>query len=291
MGVNNTCNDCNEDGKPLMILVGWLGCKIKYLKRYAELYKSLGYDVVTRIPNPSTVVMASLPSDRIKPPSFFFRSMDQLANDTLDEICSRQCSHMVMQFFSNAGSFLWEAISDKITAAPSTASSTLILGKLVGVIFDSGPVDFSSNDELIYNAIAFCSSGDRKQLDHYLISREIKYGFHEETKNRRHRAKEFWAKMKNHKILLPHFYICSKDDKLTPYDSLSDLIRHGEKMRGKGLVHSCVFDHSMHCQHLQEYPNEYKKCITMFLDFCQHQHKNVSTHEKLTARTSILSRL
>jgi Eukaryotic protein of unknown function (DUF829) len=37
--------------RPLVVLAGWLGGRVSQLKRYEELYQSIGMDTVSMYPN------------------------------------------------------------------------------------------------------------------------------------------------------------------------------------------------------------------------------------------------
>ena len=95
------------------------------------------------------------------------------------------------------------------------------------------------------------------------------HGYEHELVKRRQRATDYWNGMKNCKLLaVPHLYICSKDDKLTPYGPLSELISHRERKNGKNLTHSLVFEQSSHCRHILKHPEEFEESIRAFLDLC-----------------------
>ena len=67
--LQHSCKICiqmiPDECKPIVVLAGWLGCKVKSLAKYVTIYESLGYTVLIRIASPYMVMRAAL-----KPPSY-----------------------------------------------------------------------------------------------------------------------------------------------------------------------------------------------------------------------------
>jgi len=121
--------------KPLIILLGWLGCKERTLHRYMELYQSLGCQVITRILPPALVIQAvhsplsPIPTDiyhRLSlslllhqgpiptPPTTSSTSscknITDFAIHILQDVISYNYPPFMIHNFSNGGCFLFEKI-------------------------------------------------------------------------------------------------------------------------------------------------------------------------------------
>ena len=98
--------------RPLVILGGWLGCQRRFLRRYELLYKSLGFDVFSYVPEPHFVVDSCLKARPIQVPEGWpaqlpgnAKSMQDMAWDVLGRIYNGQSSVFLFHSFSNGGCF------------------------------------------------------------------------------------------------------------------------------------------------------------------------------------------
>ncbi len=254
-----------EQSHTLIILVGWLGCKEKNLNRFENAYRSLGYDVVTKIPPPPMVCLASLypPQSLERKVPFSRYTMDDMAYQIVEEFQHTEYSHLILHVFSNTGSFLWESIR-QIINRPLAASSIYMKEKLIGIIFDSGPCDYSKDRDrrLLDGALDFCSQEDRVQLRQFLKKND---GSEMELQIRQ-RAKDFWAGMKHCTLPIPQLYILSKDDKLTPFEALSELIQYRETRMDENMIQKYAIESSPHCRHFLTDENKYMESIRLLLN-------------------------
>eukprot|EP00979_Chaetoceros_neogracilis_P017451 scaffold10220_cov272-Chaetoceros_neogracile.AAC.32 len=252
----------NED-KPLVIFAGWLGCQIKSLDRYAALYNSLGFKIMRVIAKPATIVVAS--SENRYYTGLHGETMDQLAMNVIKNAASLTSSYIIFHVFSNGGCFLWESIRDILSEENLSAEAKILKTRLQAVVFDSSPAYYSENRELLKNALKYCSPSDSNIVHSYLQSRETSLGKEKCSQTRLQRARHYWDGMKNCSYPVHSLYICSKDDKLTPFEELYDLIQHRESQHNSYIVEHCIFEDSAHCQHILKYPLEYKECILAFV--------------------------
>lgn len=284
----------HESFKPriLVILAGWLGSTEKSLRRYKNLYETLGYDVLVKIPTPTMTVMSALyPPTSKKRKTFLTRyTMDDLANDLVGELGRLDHSHFIIHAFSNSGTFLWESVREIMNKSLSSYS-VVMNAKLSGIIFDSAPAEFSQNRSLIYSAIDYCELRDRLLLKAFLNIRS--HSYNKEISSHQERAKSFWLGMKDCTLPIPQLYIASKDDQLSPFNKLMELVRCREKEMGKRMIHSHVFESSPHCQHMLTNPNMYKNSICEFLVHCFSEDDELRTKilQKTLARNGFTSQL
>jgi hypothetical protein len=122
-------------GRPVVVLGGWLGCQKPLLRRYEELYRRLGFDVMSYIASPQIVVGSTFYCRPIVFPdsssgwpatahpihaatrwssssasSQNLDDMQQLAWLVLSEVHRKQPHSFLYHGFSNGGCFLWEQI-------------------------------------------------------------------------------------------------------------------------------------------------------------------------------------
>ncbi|KAK9795203.1 hypothetical protein WJX73_008510 [Symbiochloris irregularis] len=116
----------NEDS-PLIILLGWHGCKDRYLSKYGSLVSDLGYSQLRAI----------LPSEHIWWPwdggrTKFTRMLMDVLLDT--GLCPRR--QVVLYAFSNGGAFV---IEEMYKLFRSTTKYHAVQRSISGLVFDSAP--------------------------------------------------------------------------------------------------------------------------------------------------------
>jgi hypothetical protein len=137
-------------GRPVVVLGGWLGCQKPLLRRYEELYRRLGFDVLSYIASPRIVVGSTFYCRPIAFPdssrgwpattrpmhasttmwsssSTSLQNLDdmqQLAWLVLSEVHRKQPHSFLYHGFSNGGCFLWEQILRILVEKKTTTSSS-----------------------------------------------------------------------------------------------------------------------------------------------------------------------
>lgn len=259
--------------KPVVIIAGWLGCQLKNLDRYATLYSSLHFTVMKVIASPPVIVMASI--NDIQQGRSDAENMHQLAMAVIEKAGSLPSSHIAMHVFSNGGCFLWESIRDILSLEELSASAKTVKAKLRGVVFDSSPAYYAGNYELLGNALKYCLPSDREKALNYMQSIETSLGREQCAQLSLQRSLNYWEGLRNCSFPVRSLYICSRDDKLTPFEKLFDLIQYRVSTQGAYSVKYCIFEDSAHCQHIMKNPKEYKECILSFVQ--QLDRKNDTT--------------
>jgi len=247
--------------KPVVIIAGWLGCQLKNLDRYAALYSSLHFTVMKVIASPPVIVMAGF----IQQGRSDAENMHQLATAVIEKAGSLPSSHISLHVFSNGGCFLWESIRDILSLEELCASAKIVKARLRGVVFDSSPAYYAGNYELLGNALKYCLPSDREKALNYMQSIESSLGREKCAQLSLQRALDYWEGLRNCSFPVQSLYICSRDDKLTPFEKLYDLIQYRVSRQGAHSVKYCIFEDSAHCQHIMKYPMEYKECIFSFV--------------------------
>jgi hypothetical protein len=107
-------------GRPVVVLAGWLGCQVKALRRYEQLYRKLGFDVLCHIATPGMIVDYTMYQHPIQIPDQWLlpslsstttatatpaSSMQDLAWQILGQIHNQQASTWIFHAFSMEGAF------------------------------------------------------------------------------------------------------------------------------------------------------------------------------------------
>jgi hypothetical protein len=257
--------------RPLVILAGWLGCKSQHLNHYARFYESLGIQVLIEIATPTQIFLAATQkySDKIHHNGSMDNTIQHLARAIIQAANDLNPSFIIFHVFSNGGGFLWEAIRFQLLHRKN-AWTAAARSKIHGIIFDSAPANYSDDESLISNVLDYCEDQDEKTKIQQYLERMTE----DQLRKSKERSQEYWFGMRNCSFPIPHLYVCSKDDKLTPYRHLHELIQHRERLFGKDMIRSLVFDSSPHCQHFRRHEEDYKSAIVRFVNYIENnKHK------------------
>lgn len=272
--------------RPLVVLAGWLGSKPQHLKRYEDLYRRAGCDVIHRIAPAYMIVTATLrPAEMIKPPPAWPQktpvssSLQNLAWDVLAEIDNRDPPFLFFHTFSNGGCMLWEQIrrlyglentlaGENGATVPVTVQKKLrkMKMKTIGVTFDSAP---GSELERINEALAYCTWKERCLAVLYGGFDFLSIGSDERVKLRlKRRSREYISTLQSDPWDIPQLYLFSVDDPLAPYHDLDSLVDARIKVFGKERIWKVAWGRSKHCAHLLLHPKEYSEAVQRFISFC-----------------------
>lgn len=275
-------SESSIDQKPLVILAGWLGSKHRQLKHYARFYESLGFQVLMEIASPFQIFLAATQS-------YSFGICNEAIDDTIQCLArsvvqvvhSLNPSFIMFHVFSNGGGFLWEAIRFELINRKSPLIE-MMRTKVSGVIFDSAPANYSHNGKLLLNVLDYCEDpNEKKKIEMYLQSMA-----QDQHRMSKERSQKYWYGMRNCSFPVPHLYVCSKDDKLTPYHYLKELIQHRERLFGKDMIRSLIFESSPHCQHFRTHQKDYQSAIVGFVKDIE-RNKNIFSKNNRILRSRL----
>jgi hypothetical protein len=238
--------------RPLVVLSGWLGCQPRSLRRYAELYKRLGLDVVTCIATPHMVVRASQSSPFLSEESALKGSIQALSWDIFQNVQERHV--WFFHAFSNGGCFVWEQVRMIVEHQSAT--------KPAGVIFDSAPANYHGKDNLA-KAFTYCSWTEQAAM-----RLQVLWGGAPMRQEREARAQLFWNTLRHDEWNTRQLYLCSHDDALTDFKDLAELVRYRQELLGKDRVWLKDWESSPHCTHLLKHPESYRLTVETFVDHC-----------------------
>lgn len=268
--------------RPLVILAGWLGCKPQHLNHYARFYESLGFQVLIEIATPTQIFLAATQkySDKIHRNGPMGNTIQHLACSIIQATNDLNPSFIIFHVFSNGGGFLWEAIRFELLYRKNGWTATMRI-KIHGIIFDSAPANYSDDESLISNVLDYCEDQNEKTK----IQQFLQTMTQDQHRKSKERSQEYWYGMRNCSFPIPHLYVCSKDDKLTPYRHLQELIQHRERLFGKDMIRCLVFDSSPHCQHFRRHEEDYKSAIVQFVNYIENnKYKCAQGHLVLRSR-------
>mmetsp|Transcript_26293 Transcript_26293/g.56701 ORF Transcript_26293/g.56701 Transcript_26293/m.56701 type:complete len:324 (-) Transcript_26293:78-1049(-) len=289
----NTTNN----NRSIVVLAGWLGCQPRHLRRYSQMYDSIGWDSLVRIGGPKSVIGAmtdgpcadSDSGDQSTTTTTTTQTseMKQLAIHTLRELHNNQPPSFILHVFSNNGCYFWEWIrfllfgqqhslllpaaedeDDDDDESSSIIDLRNLRQKLVGVIFDSAPAYYDGDAKIVQSAFRYVVSpakNDEPKQHPLEITNSL------DANVVKQRFRDFWSGLCWDPSDIPQLYLYSRCDKLAPVDQLEKLIECREEILGEGNVWRHMFLDSEHCSHLLKYPNEYDGLVRQFLSFCMSQ--------------------
>jgi hypothetical protein len=293
----------NDEGtQHHVVLLGWLGCSPQNLKRYASFYRN---DVKCSGISIGIADWKSIFLSAFHGPLEQDRPMAALAKNILQEMENNNCRTTIIHSFSNGGCFLWEEMRRQMEERASAGQSYHF--RVVGLIFDSCPCDLrvalrhpppSDPRDMFEKAMQLCSREDQVEYQEWRVSCQDKS--HAEKMVHRNstnhddlhaRAEQFWEGWMHSSFIGPELYIFSKNDELTPFQSLEELVIYRQQNHGFISVQSIVFEASGHCAHIKFHTEMYKREIQRFLNHgiqAASNRNELQKHEKYTPINSNL---
>ena len=254
--------------RPIALLLGWLGCQPRNLRRFVDLYNTKGYDSIVRVASPESIISAVEQGPSIDFRSNSMNAMYHQAFDILRELQVRRSPQVIVHIFSNGGCFLWEWLAhilqhhQHVSWNDTNVDVKNIRCRLIGRVLDSAPANYEGRPDGIISALQHIKPISEKNR---LLG--IAEKVHATNVNLRH--DKFWKMMLNDNYFeVPELYLYSENDKLTSYEPLRKLINEREKLLGKEHVWSHNFLDSEHCGHLLKYPEQYDSILGQFVASC-----------------------
>lgn len=275
----------SEKSSSLVVIGGWLGSRPKQLKRYEELYNSLGFDTLPVVASPLSVVGSTLhlqSSHRnkigIPTSTYWYEPAVQLVSeDNLQDLAWKilRCIYtsraeiFIFHSFSNGGCFLWESVCRALLQKSNTncdRETTEILEKLYrkckGVVFDSCPCWFDprpGSSSRLWEALQYCSIEERQRV----IS---VYGARIKTTDNdvANRNKEYFQYLATVPLDAPQLYLFCKNDELCNHEQISKIIETRRSRQNYPIMEQ-VWDESIHCNHLRVHRDDYTKAVKDFV--------------------------
>lgn len=236
-----------------VLLLGWTGCKLQHLEKYANVYRELGYSPICR--NKHSAMSALMNPAR----------MTHIANEVLE--CVAQEKPVCVHVFSNGGAFLWTHALRLARRKNSHA-----LSSLQGQILDSSPGWF-------YDLLAgfhFCWEMVRSKLGRFALllvtplAIALSIVLYMVTLqwvpalSRQRLWRTEWLQNIPSQTMSQHLLLFSSDDKLIARSSVQEFSEQLAALPG-ATVSVKEWPQSVHVQHLKLHPVEYKAAVQAFL--------------------------
>nr|XP_057923291.1 transmembrane protein 53 [Doryrhamphus excisus] len=245
-----------ETKEPVVILLGWAGCKDKHLTKYSAIYNEQGC-VTIRYTAPLKTVFIS--------ESFGYKELKSTALKLLEILYDYEVEHSPIFFhvFSNGGFMLYRYIVELLHKDQQFSSLCV-----VGAIVDSAPD--SGNVLGAVRALTVTLGPKVSPVLKYLLLalfavavfllRVVLYPL---TK---YVHKNHYDAVRERPPTWPHFFLYSSADQVI---RPSDIRLFVDTLRSKGVqVDACDFVSSAHVRHLWEWPERYPGKCRDFLTSC-----------------------
>ena len=273
----------------LVVIGGWLGCQPKHLKRYEALYNSLGFDALSFVASPLSVVDSTLrrqrsPENKIQIPSptqwptsdthiysastKLDTNMQDLAWKVLGDVYNSRAEIFIYHSFSNGGCFLWETLcrillfkNHKDCNCKTAAVLEELSIKCKGIVFDSCPAWFGSKgpSSKLWQALQHCSEEEKQHVISMNGAR-----IHTVDDELLNRNLEYFHNLAACPLDIPQLYLYSENDELSKHEYIAKMI-DTRRSRQKRPVLQQVWEHSIHCNHLREHCEDYTKTVKAFI--------------------------
>ncbi|XP_063795532.1 transmembrane protein 53 [Pseudophryne corroboree] len=246
----------DQQREPVVILLGWAGCKDKYLAKYSSIYHNQGCVVIRYTAAWRTVFFAE---------SFGFRSLRHQAQKLLELLFDYEIEKnpIIFHVFSNGGFMLYRYVVELLRTDWQLSKL-----QVVGTIFDSAPgnrnvrgsvralntiLEPKTNRLLRYLALAaFAALVFVLRIILYPMTRLL----HE----------NHYDTMKKDPSLWPQLYLYSRGDSIISYVDVEKMIAFRQC---RNLPTECIdFQESEHVSHYRRYPQRYTEICISFLRDC-----------------------
>ncbi|NXH50824.1 TM53B protein, partial [Dicaeum eximium] len=243
------------EGQPVVILLGWAGCRDRYLAKYSAIYSQKGCTVI-RYTAPWRMIFFS--------ETFGIRSLQTPARQLLELLfdCRVENRPVLFHVFSNGGAMLYRYVIEALHA-----HNTFKNLRVAGTIFDSAPgrrnlrgglralatVLVSMNVLLKYFLLlAFASAAVVLRILLYPLTRFLHESHYDALLN----APSRW----------PELYLYSQADDIIKASEVQ-LMASARQQLGVP-VKAVDFSDSAHVGHMRAYPTYYCSLCTTFLSDC-----------------------
>nr|XP_012631413.1 transmembrane protein 53 isoform X3 [Microcebus murinus]XP_012631414.1 transmembrane protein 53 isoform X3 [Microcebus murinus] len=254
-------NSLSQGGKeagtrqPVVILLGWGGCRDKYLAKYSAIYHKRGC-IVIRYTAPWHMVFFS--------ESLGIPSLRVLAQKLLELLFDYEIEKEPLLFhvFSNAGVMLYRYVLELLQTHQRFCHL-----RVVGTIFDSGPGDSNLVGALralaavlehrpaILRLSLLVAFALVAVLFHVLLA-PLTALFHTHFYDRLQDAGSRW----------PELYLYSRADEVVLARDVERMVE--ARLAHQVLVRSVDFVSSAHVSHLRDYPTYYTSLCVNFMRSC-----------------------
>ncbi|XP_040216897.1 transmembrane protein 53 [Rana temporaria] len=242
--------------EPVVILLGWAGCKEQHLAKYSSFYHKQGCIVISHTAAWRTVFFSE---------SFGLRHLQEEAKKLLSLLYDYEVevNPILFHVFSNGGFMLYRYVTELLHSDPRMTEL-----RVVGTTFDSAP-----GNRNIYGSVQALNTilrpGTGWPLRYLLLAafaiaifilRIVLYPM------TRFLHENHYDAMKRDPSLWPQLYLYSRADRIISY---LDVVGAVSARRQRRLpTESVDFQKSEHVSHFRRYPEKYSGACVNFLRDC-----------------------
>ncbi|XP_068196856.1 transmembrane protein 53 [Antennarius striatus] len=259
--------------EPVVVLLGWAGCKDKHLSKYSSIYNEQGC-VTIRYTAPLKTVFIS--------ESFGYKEMKSTALKLLEILYDYEVENSPIFFhtFSNGGFMLYRYIVELLHSDKQFSSL-----RVIGAVVDSAPG--SGNVRGALRALTATLGPKISPVLRYVLLalfavtvfllRVVLYPL---TK---YIHKNHYDAVKDRPPTWPHFFLYSRADQVIRHRDVEIFMK---TLKQKGVaVDSFDFASTAHVSHFRDFPEQYASKCRNFLVACMEDLKG----SKLKKRQKVLS--
>nr|XP_005303092.1 transmembrane protein 53 isoform X1 [Chrysemys picta bellii] len=245
----------NKNNRPVVILLGWAGCRDKHLVKYSTIYHQKGCTVIRYTAPWKMTFFAE---------SFGIRSLRTPARKLLELLFDYKIEKKPLLFhvFSNGGVMLYRYILELIHTHRQFSSL-----KVVGTIFDSAPGRRNMVGSLRALAAVLGSTNVLLKYGLLLVFAilvvVLRILLHPVT---RFFHETHYDALLNGPSRWPELYLYSKGDRIILASDVEHMIE--ARRQHNVAVRAVDFSDSAHVSHLLAYPSYYMSLCTSFMYDC-----------------------
>ncbi|KAI4336962.1 hypothetical protein L6164_015427 [Bauhinia variegata] len=241
----------------IVVLFAWMSSEERHLKRYVELYSSLGWN---------SLVCHSQFLNMFFPEKSTSLAVDIL-NELFEELKIKPCPVVFTSFSGGAKACLFEVLQiiEGKCEAHNMEDYQLVRNCISGYIYDSSPVDFTSDlgvRFLLHPSVLKMSQPPRFAL---WLANGISSGLDAIFLSRfESQRAEYWQTLYSSiRMQAPYLILCSENDDLAPFQVISNFVQRLEDLGAD--VKLVKWSASPHVGHYLQHPIDYKAAVTELL--------------------------
>jgi len=262
--------------KAVVIMLGWIGSKLKHVRKYADLYVQKDCAVVISCPPVTIIFRAEGPMraqalNAVKEAARIVRKVEMNGSSRNVEV------PVLIHYFSNGGAYVAQALDRMVKEVKSGTLSALTDEDISDILFvserlykqgyevaDSAPAYFST--ESAHNAL---NESVPNLAIRTIIKAFLYIVFNLEVailvmQGKESPAETFWNRVLFSELCSRQAFIYSSSDKITDASKVDELIKE-RSARGFDITYS-KFSDSNHVMHFRKHPDEYKAMVANVLD-------------------------
>ncbi|XP_061367135.1 uncharacterized protein LOC133310252 isoform X2 [Gastrolobium bilobum] len=255
------------DFKGIVVIFAWISVPHTLLRDFVDLYSSLGWNSLVCYAN----YLSAFHDESAMPLAFCV--LDELIEDlskkipwSMQELTTRSCPVVFAAFSAGSKACLYKLIDGRCEAPPYLRKYQLLRNCVSGHIYDSGPVDVTSDFGFrfaLHPSIAKVP-GPSKLVS--WVAKSVASGLDALYLTRfESLAAEHWhALYSSVNFGAPFLIFCSENDDLVRYQSIYDFAQRLRNLNGD--VNLVNLSSSSHVGHYKHHPIQYRAAVSHLLE-------------------------